>query len=293
MKMFSLSVVVPVYNEEATVVQIIKRVIKTCESLSSIIHSYEVIIVEDASQDSTIKILKDYFFHKPNIKLYFQEKNQGKGAAITRGFKEASGDLILIQDADLEYDPSDYTTLLAPFVKNRADVVYGSRFKGDENRVLYYWHYLGNKFLTHFSNFFTNLNLTDMETCYKIFRSPIVKNMILESKRFGIEPELTAKISKIKDLNIYEVPINYYGRTYKEGKKIGWKDGFSALWCILKFNLFTSRKKSFIIPPSQILAQIKKRELNATPPLGGAGSSPLKRRHGNKRDDFGDTELIL
>ncbi|HNM16185.1 MAG TPA: glycosyltransferase family 2 protein, partial [bacterium] len=172
-------------------------------------------------------------------KTIYHTTNTGKGAALRTGFQHASGDIIIIQDADLEYDPNEYIKLITPIIDNKADVVYGSRFAGsDAHRVLYYWHYLGNKFLTTLSNMFSNLNLTDMETCYKVFRSEIIRNIRLEQNRFGFEPEVTAKIAKIKDIRIYEVGISYHGRTYAEGKKINWKDGFSAIWCIIKYNLF-------------------------------------------------------
>ncbi len=237
-----LSVVMPVYNEEKTVTNIINIVLEVLEKLQ---HNYELIIIDDCSQDKTRDVLKEHYSNNDKISLYYQEVNKGKGAAITRGFSHTTGDIVLIQDADLEYDPEDYTTLLGPILSGKADVVYGSRFKGEVSRVLYYWHYLGNQFLTHLSNMFTNLNLTDMETCYKVFKGDLIRNMVLTSKRFGIEPEITAKISKVPNIRIYEVPISYYGRTYEEGKKIGWKDGFSALWSILKFNILTDLGQSY------------------------------------------------
>jgi glycosyltransferase involved in cell wall biosynthesis len=240
-----LSIVIPVYNEEKTISQLISTVLNALDSHNDIIDDYEIVIVEDSSTDNTKHVLINNYQNHNNIRLFFQDFNQGKGAAITRGFKEITGDIALIQDADMEYDPNEYPILLKPILNNRADVVYGSRFKGETARVLYFWHYLGNQFLTLLSNMFTNLNLSDMETCYKVFKSDIIQNMKLTSKRFGIEPEMTAKISKLPEVRIYEVPISYYGRTYAEGKKIGWKDGFSALWCIFKFNVLTSFQDSF------------------------------------------------
>lgn len=253
-----LSVVIPVYNEEATVGGLLRLVMEACEKLPSSITDYEIVVVEDGSTDNTVHSLKSEFTDHPRVNLFFQTHNQGKGAAITRGFAEATGDIMVIQDADMEYDPFEYPQLLTPILNGKADVVYGSRFKGETARVLYFWHFLGNQFLTLLSNMFTNLNLTDMETCYKVFRAPVIKNMILTSKRFGIEPEMTAKISKIPELRIYEVPISYYGRTYDEGKKIGWKDGFSALWCILKFNVFTSAEESFRETPKKLTEKLLK-----------------------------------
>ena len=239
-----LSLVIPVYNEERTINQILDLVEKEAENLK-LIDDYEIIIVDDCSKDTSKSILLERLKNKTNSTLLFHEINSGKGAAIRTGIAKTTGDIVLIQDADLEYDPKDYTTLLSPFVYKNADVVYGSRFKGEVARVLYFWHYMGNRFLTFLSNMFTNLNLTDMETCYKAFRGEIIRNMILKSNRFGIEPEMTAKIAKIKGIHIYEVPISYFGRTYDEGKKINWKDGFSALWSIIRFNLFTTTKASF------------------------------------------------
>lgn len=241
-----LSVVMPVYNEEQTVVKMLEKVKDALLKIPKEFKSYEIVVVEDGSRDNTrIELEKNYSNDKV-IKLYFQQTNQGKGAAITRGFKESTGEVVLIQDADEEYDPYEYTILLKPFIEKKADVVYGSRFKGGEvSRVLYFWHSIGNQFLTLLSNMFTDLNLTDMETCYKVFNGDIIRNMILTSKRFGIEPEMTAKIAKLDEVKIYEVPISYDGRTYAQGKKIGWKDGFSAIWCIFKFNVLTNIEMSF------------------------------------------------
>lgn len=240
-----LSIVVPVYNEEKTINSILDLVEQTLEELTSI-SSYELVIIDDHSSDNSKKVLEERIQQKTNCTLLSHQVNSGKGAAIQTGIAKTTGDIVLIQDADLEYDPKDYDALLRPIVSGLADVVYGSRFKGEVSRVLYFWHFMGNRFLTFLSNMFTNLNLTDMETCYKAFRGDIIRNMILTSNRFGIEPEMTAKIAKIKGIRIYEVPISYFGRTYEEGKKINWKDGFSAIWSIIKFNLFTSYQDSFL-----------------------------------------------
>jgi len=231
--MKKLSIVIPVFNEERTLAKLLAAV--SAVSLPNI--EKEIVIVEDASTDKTKAILKNL---PSTYKVFYQGINQGKGAAIRRGFKEVTGDYIIVQDADLEYDPEEYPVILAPLLDGRADVVYGSRFVGDKpHRVLFFWHSVGNKFLTLFSNIMTDLNLTDMETCYKAFTREAldkIKNELV-SNRFGIEPEITARIAK-ENLRIYEVGISYAGRTYAEGKKINWKDGVSAIWSILKFNLF-------------------------------------------------------
>ena len=226
-----LSVIIPCFNEEKTLEKIINNVIadQTLEK--------EIIVVDDLSTDSSRRILED-FKKKNQIKLIYNDQNMGKGYSIREGIKKVSGDIILIQDADLEYSPSDYRKLIEPIINNNADVVYGSRFVGgQETRVLYFWHTIGNKFLTLFSNMFTNLNLTDMECCYKVFKKDVLINIELKENRFGFEPEITAKISK-KNLRIYEVGVKYFGRKYEEGKKITWKDGFSAIYCIIYYNLF-------------------------------------------------------
>ncbi len=202
----------------------------------------EIIIVNDKSTDNTREVIESYIEHhsESQIILYNLDKNQGKGAAIHKGIESANGDFLIIQDADLEYDPAEYNLLLKPVLDGNADIVYGSRFTGgNPHRILFFWHTIGNKFLTFLSNVFTDLNLTDMETCYKLFKSEIIKNINLKEKRFGFEPEVTAKISRIPGLRIYEVGISYYGRSFYEGKKIGWKDGFRAIYCILKYNIWS------------------------------------------------------
>jgi len=226
-----LSVVIPVYNEANTIGEIIRRVQSAEVGLDK-----EIVIVDDHSQDGTRQILEK--IHESGIMVIYHSRNMGKGAALQTGFSCATGDIILVQDADLEYDPREYPKLLVPILDGRADVVYGSRFLGDgPHRVLFFWHYLGNKFLTTFSNILTNLNLTDMETCYKVFKRDVLARIKLRSKRFGFEPEFTVKCARLK-CRIYEVPISYSGRDYSEGKKIGWKDGVAALFHIIRYRFF-------------------------------------------------------
>jgi glycosyltransferase involved in cell wall biosynthesis len=232
-----LSIVIPAYNEANTIHFILNK-IQEAELINNI--AKEIIIVDDCSKDDTQKVLQNYQSNSPlNIQLIKHEVNKGKGAALHTGIKHATGDLVIIQDADLEYDPNEYNLLLKPVLDGHADVVYGSRFMGgNAHRILFFWHSIGNKILTTLSNMFTNLNLTDMETCYKLFRREIIQSIHLKENRFGFEPEVTAKISRIPNIRIYEVGISYYGRTYAEGKKINWKDGFRAIYCILRYNLF-------------------------------------------------------
>jgi glycosyltransferase involved in cell wall biosynthesis len=232
-----LSIVIPAYNEARTIHLILDRV-AAVQLVNNI--EKEVIIVNDCSKDDTEAAIEKYAQSgKLNITYYKHEVNQGKGAAIHTGIKKATGDFVIIQDADLEYDPEEYNLLIKPIIRGNADVVFGSRFMGgNPHRILFFWHSLGNIFLTRLSNMFTNLNLTDMETCYKMFRRDIIQGVHLVENRFGFEPEVTAKISRLKDIKIFEVGISYYGRTYAEGKKIGWRDGFRAIYCILKYNIF-------------------------------------------------------
>jgi glycosyltransferase involved in cell wall biosynthesis len=225
-----LSVVMPVYNERATLAAVIERVLAVPLDI-------ELICVDDGSQDGSREILSDMSRRQSHVKVLLQPRNLGKGAALRRGIAEASGDYVIVQDADLEYDPAEYPRLLDPLERGMADVVYGSRFRGEgPNRVLYFWHFAGNWLLTILSNCLTNINLSDMETCYKVFRREIIQSIPIEEDRFGFEPEITVKIAK-RRLRIYEVGISYWGRTYEEGKKIGWKDGFRALWCLVKYTI--------------------------------------------------------
>ena len=230
-----ISVIIPCYNEEHTILKVIKSV---HESLNR--YEYEIILVDDGSTDNTKVLLDEYSRRDEKVEVIYHDINSGKGSSLRTGFNAAIGDVVIIQDADLEYDPSEYSKLFKPIQDGKADVVYGSRFKsGDTTRVLFFWHKMGNLFLTGLSNLLTNLNLTDIETCYKVFRKEILDQITIEENRFGFEPEITAKISKIRPrVRIYEVGISYYGRTYEEGKKITWIDGFRALYVILKYNLF-------------------------------------------------------
>lgn len=234
----TLSIVIPAFNEERTIHLILDKVRQAALPLS---WDKETIIVNDCSNDNTEGAIKKYQGDHPDFPLRYiaHEVNKGKGAALHTGILFASGEYTVIQDADLEYDPEEYNVLLVPVLKGFADVVYGSRFMGGKpHRILFFWHSIGNRFLTYISNIFTNLNLTDMETCYKLFRSDILKNLPLKEKRFGFEPEVTAKVSRVKGVRIFEVGISYYGRTYAEGKKIGWRDGVRAIYCILKYNIW-------------------------------------------------------
>ena len=228
-----LSIIIPCYNEKSTIREVIDAV------LAAPYDGKEIIIVDDCSKDGTKEVLLEQI--EPLVhQILFHKVNQGKGAALRTGIQAATGDIVLIQDADLEYDPQEYPNLVEPILRNKADVVYGSRFMGSQpHRVLYFWHSVGNMVLTILSNMFTNLNLTDMETCYKVFRREIIQSISIKENRFGFEPEITAKIARL-ECRIFEVGISYYGRTYKEGKKIGWKDGIRAIYCIIKYNLFVT-----------------------------------------------------
>ncbi|GAB5401384.1 MAG: glycosyltransferase family 2 protein [Aureisphaera sp.] len=239
----TLSIVVPAYNEENTIMDILSELntISLPDNLEK-----EIVIVDDCSKDNTATLIQGFIQSNKELDIKFHSlpKNGGKGGALHKGFELATGDFIIVQDADLEYDPNEYNLLLKPMLNGKADVVYGSRFMGgNPHRILFFWHTIGNKFLTFLSNMFTNLNLTDMETCYKLFRADILKGLTLKEKRFGFEPEVTAKISRIPNIRIYEVGISYYGRTYEEGKKINWKDGVWALWCIFKYNFLNLFRK--------------------------------------------------
>ncbi len=232
---YTLSIIIPCFNEEATIERLLEKV------KSSPVKNKQIIVVDDGSTDGT----RDLLSGKLNIYIDLLElhnSNQGKGAAIRTGISKAEGDYVIIQDADLEYDPAEYSLMIEPVIKNNADVVYGSRFLGGEShRVLYFWHSIGNRFLTLFCNMFSDLNLTDMETCYKLFKKDIIKNIELTEDRFGFEPEVTIKISRIPEIKIYEVGISYAGRTYAEGKKIDWRDGISAIYCIIKYGIFNMK----------------------------------------------------
>lgn len=233
-----LTVIIPTYNEENTILTVLER-IKNVSLIENI--EKEIIIINDNSSDRTEAIVLDYLKENPSLNFHYfkHESNMGKGAALRTGIQKATGEYLIIQDADLEYDPEEYNVLLKPVLSGFADVVYGSRFMGgNPHRVLFFWHSIGNKFLTFLCNMSTNLNLTDMETCYKMFNTKVIQSIRLKENRFGFEPEVTAKISRIPNIRIYEVGISYYGRTYEEGKKINWKDGLRAIYCILKYGLF-------------------------------------------------------
>src|ERR1700680_3792475 len=250
-----LSVVMPIYNESATLRQVVERVLAVPLEL-------ELICVDDGSRDGSSEILAELQARYPQMRVLLQPRNMGKGAALRRGIQEATGDFVLIQDADLEYDPNDYPVLLGPLIQGRADVVYGSRFVGSgPHRVLYFWHSVGNRVLTLLSNCLTNVNLTDMETCYKVFRRDVLQSVPIEENRFGFEPEITVKVAK-RRLRIYEVGISYWGRTYEEGKKIGWKDGVRALWCLLKYSI----KEPVVKEPAVTAWNVESSDSSRVPP---------------------------
>jgi glycosyltransferase involved in cell wall biosynthesis len=260
-----LSVVIPVYNEHETIQTLV-------ETVQAVALEKELIVVDDASTDSTRSVLAELEAKYDNLRAFYHEFNQGKGAALRTGFAEAGGELIIIQDADLEYDPQEYPKLIQPILDNKADVVFGSRFVGGEShRVLYFWHSLGNRFLTLLSNMLTDLNLSDMETCYKVFRRSVLEKITIEESRFGFEPEITAKVARLR-YRIYEVGISYSGRTYEEGKKIGWKDGVQALWCILKYNLARPAAAVTSFSPVTIVKQEKAPHDVTAPPVQAVAS---------------------
>jgi len=274
-----LSIVIPCYNERDTIAGLLDAVHAAPYA------NKEIIVVDDASRDGTCELIEQTLSHRID-RFVKHPQNRGKGAALRTGIAEASGDIVLIQDADLEYDPQEYPQLLAPILDGKADVVYGSRFvSNNPHRVLYFWHYVGNRFLTLLSNMFTNLNLSDMETCYKVFRAEVIKAVTLEQDRFGFEPEVTAKIARMRGVRVFEVGISYYGRTYAEGKKIGWKDGVQAIWCIVKYGL--QRGAGITVPapavraaadPPAPAARAKRTARTSKKPAGSGASGDVKRK---------------